>query len=166
MINLTPKELPPTLSANMSNAYFKGSRIMKDNIIWGIPFVAFEAATCQNGEAIPTLTGRLAGLAASPFLGGAISAGLVGTIGCPPAAAAVAAMFLACYVSTKIEDPIIRGFSYLSKAAVKSQRASFGGDYQDTVTAQKRRQRAIRDIVGVMPQARQWLGQESLILHR
>jgi len=73
---------------------------------------------------------------------------------------------LAAYVSTKIEDPIIKGMSFAIKSTNKSRRVAFGGDYEDTVTAQKRRQRAMRDIVGVMPEARQWLGQEALILHR
>jgi hypothetical protein len=120
----------------------------------------------KPGEQLPTLTGRLAGLGLQLPLTGITAAGITATVGCPPGAAALAAMFLAAYVSTKIEDPIIKGMSFAIKSTNKSRRVAFGGDYEDTVTAQKRRQRAMRDIVGVMPEARQWLGQEALILHR
>jgi hypothetical protein len=166
MINLTPRELPPSLPSKITNSFFKGSRMAGDNILLGIPLLAFEAGTSQPGEQIPTLTGRLAGIVASPALMGLASAGMTAILGIPPAAAAIGAMILVGYAGTKLEDKLIRGLSYVSKAGMNAKRLSFGGNYEDTVTAQKRRQRSMKDLVGAMPQARQWLGQEALALHR
>ena len=166
MFSVPATESAPVIGSKISNSFFKGARITGDNIIWGIPFIALEAGSAQPGEQIPTLTGRIAGLAAQPALAGIMSAGLTASVGCPPAAAAIIAMIGAAYVSVKFEDPLIRGFNWITKHTTEGRRVSFGGDFQDTVTSQARRQRALRDIAGAMPASRQWLGQEALILHR
>ncbi len=166
MKKLTPKEIPPAFSAVVEDSFSHGFRFAKDNLLWCIPAVALEAGLAKPGEQLPTLAGRTLGLGLQLPLTGIMAAGITATIGCPPAAAALAAMFLAAYASSKIEDPLIRGMSYAIKSSVDSRRVAFGGDYEDTETAQKRRQRAMKDIAGVMPEARQWLGQEALILHR
>jgi len=88
------------------------------------------------------------------------------SIGCPPSAAVIIGTILAGYISTKIENKVIKGLSFVSKAGEKSRHVAFGGDVDDTLTAQKRRQRAMRDMSGALSPARQWLGQEALILHR
>jgi hypothetical protein len=166
MIELTPREFPPSLPSKVGNSFFKGVRIAKDNIIWGVPLIAFEAGSAQPGEQLPTFTGRLAGLAAQPIMSGIASAGLTATLGLPPAAAAIAGMVLAAYVGTKLEDKAIRGFKYLTQVGRQSRRVAFGGDYEDTLTAARRRSRAMQELAGALPNARQWIGQEALILHR
>jgi hypothetical protein len=166
MIELNAREVAPSLPRDIKNAYFKGARLTRDNILWGLPLVALEAGSAQPGEQLPTLTGRVVGLAVQPAIAGFTSAAMVATLGCPPAAAAITASILAAYISTEIENPLIRGLSWVSKQGRDGRRVMFGGDYQDTLTAQKRRQRALRDIAGALPPARQWMGQEALILHR
>ena len=166
MLGFSPKELPPSLPEKMGNAFFKGARFTGDNVMWGLPFVALEAGLAQPGEKVPVLTGRLFGLAAQIPIAGALSSATVALIGCPPAAAAVAAALAAAYVSAKLEDPFIRGLKVFTQKALTSRRVAFGGDFKDTVTSQARRQRALRELAGAMPASRQWLGQEALILHR
>lgn len=165
MINLTPSELPPMMPTRMANSFFKSSRIVGNNIIFGIPLIAFEAAHAGRGEQLPVLGGRLAGLAVTPALTGIASAGLTALIGLPPAAATIGALLIAGYAGYLIEKPLIKTFSYISKAAYHSRSVGFGGDVQDTVSAHKLRQRALRALAGGLPPAKQWLGQEALILH-
>lgn len=166
MIELNAREVAPRLPRDINDAFFKGARFTRDNILWGLPLIALEAGAAQPGEQLPTLTGRLTGLAVQPAIAGLTSAAMVATLGCPPAAAAIAASLAAAYVSTEIENPLIRGLTWVTKQGKQGRHAMFGGDYQDSLTAQKRRQRALRDIAGALPPARQWMGQEALILHR
>lgn len=169
MLEISPRESPvieASMFRDMKGAFWSGHKMTKDNILWGIPALALEAGTAQPGEAVPIMTGRLAGLAVQPALGGAVSAALVATIGCPPAAAAIAGGLLAAYLSTKMEDPLIKGLSWVSKRGQEGRHVTFGGSVDDTATAQKRRQRAMREMSGALTPARQWLGQEALTLHR
>ena len=166
MISIAARELPPVFPRQVRNAFFKGARVTAENIPFAIPLLALEAGMAQPGEQIPTLTGRLAGLTMQPALAGMASSALVASVGCPPAAAALLASLAVAYVSTQIENPLIRGLSWVTKRGTESRRAMFGGDYEDSSTAQRRRQRAMRDVAGALPSARQWLGQEALILHR
>ncbi len=166
MIEVAARESIPSFPRDIKNAYFKGARMTRDNILWGLPLIALEAGAAQPGEQLPTFTGRVAGLAMQPTIAGLTSSALVATLGCPPAAAALLATLAAAYISTEIENPLIRGLTWVTKSAEQSRHAAFGGNFQDTLTAQKRRQRAMRDLAGAMPPARQWMGQEALILHR
>lgn len=166
MISIAAREAPPTFPRQIKNAYFKGARLTGGSVLYGIPLIALEAGSAQPGEQIPTMTGRLAGLAIQPALAGLTSAALVTAVGCPPAAAGIAGALLAAYVSIEIGNSMIRGLSLISKHGSEARRVAFGGDYEDTATARARRQRALRDISGALPASRQWLGQEALILHR
>ena len=167
MLSIPAIETAPVMGSKISNSFFKGARFTGSGLLlFGLPAIALEAGTAQPGEQIPTLTGRLVGLATLPATAGIISAGLTVSLGCPPAAAAMLAAVAAGYLSAKFEDPLIRGISWVTKSATEGRRVTFGGDFQDTVTSQARRQRALRDISGALPASRQWLGQEALILHR
>jgi hypothetical protein len=169
MIEINPREspmIPTALVRDMKGAFWGGIKMTKDNVMFGLPLIAMEAGMAQPGEAIPTLTGRLAGLTMQPALSGAISAGLVAMVGFPPAAAAIVSTILAVYISTKIENPLIRGLYWATKHGSEAQHVAFGGNVDDTLTSQKRRQRAMREMSGALTPARQWLGQEALILHR
>jgi hypothetical protein len=167
MIELTPREYAPLIPRDIPNSFFKGVRSGANiSLIYAAPLFGLEAGLAQPGEAVPIFTGRLVGLTLQPALTGLIAAGLTASIGCPPGAAVVVAMIAAGYVGSKIEAPMIKGLSFVVKSGTQARRLSFGGNYEDTVSDQKRRQRASRDLVGALPEARQWLGQEALILHK
>jgi len=169
VFEINPREkpnIPRGLIQDMKGSFWGGLHMTRDNIMFGVPLIALEAGTAKPGEQIPIMTGRLAGLAMQPALGGVVSAGLTAALGFPPAAAAIAGSILAAYVSTKIEAPLIKGLTWVSKHGQEAQHVTFGGDIEDSLTAQKRRQRAMREMSGALTPARQWLGQEALILHR
>jgi hypothetical protein len=172
MKQITPKVTFSTLSeggldlSKVSNSYWKGLRMMRQGSMLSLPLVALEAGTAQKGEMIPTLTGRMAGLMAQPVMAGMISAVLASTLGFPPVAAAVVSGLLVGAVATTYEDKLIRTLTTLSKYGAESNHVRFGGSFQDSATAQARRQRALRDLAGASIPARRWLGQEALVLHR
>lgn len=163
---LTPREEPVTWAGNVKNAYWKGHKFASEGAYWGLPLVAFEVASAQRGEMIPTLAAESISLAVQPALGGLAAVGLTMTLGLPPAAAALAGTLLVGYATSQLTHTLIRGFSELTSEGRFAQKLRFGADYIDTKTAQQRRQRAAIELTGTSTTSRKWLGQEALFLHR
>lgn len=149
-----------------ASAFWSGFRWGADGNMLSLPFIAYEAATAQRGEVIPTATGRVAGLMAYPALAGVMAAGVAMMPGVGVAAAGLIAGLMALYPNALLEDGISRRIRVLSNAARQVRRLEMGGAYEDTETAQRQRMLAVQEMSSTMQISRRYLGQEARLFHR
>lgn len=116
-----------------------------------VPLAAFSASQAPQGHALSTATGDLMGYGIAGLLGGFIAG--------PPGA--LAAQFL---LGDDISRSVSAGVQALTGFNARIRRLEMGGDFRDSQVALTMRQRAAMEMSQSLLNARQFLGQESVLL--
>lgn len=131
-----------------------------------VPLMAFEASNAPKGQKIASLTGQSASLLMYPVLAGIASVGLCFIPGIGPIAASILAATLAYYPDAVLGENVSRKVRSLSEFGLKRRHLDMGGNYQDTLTAERQRLIAIQNMNAALLPGRRYLGQEALLMHR
>lgn len=164
----TPRAKPPSLPVAMrsTKAFYTAFRWGAGGQLLSLPFIAYEAANADRGEMLASTSGSVSGLMSYPILSGVIAGGLALIPGIGVTAAAVMGAIAAIYPSGQVDKLASQGFRMLNNMGRNVRHLEFGGNYQDSETAQRERQLAIQEMSAAFQTSRRYLGQEARIMHR
>jgi hypothetical protein len=155
-----------TRSAKIKQSFLGGVKFGAFGAVSDIALIGLQAKRAGRGGFTSAIIGQstasVIGIPIAGFAAAAVS--LIPGVG--PFAAALIGETFALSAEYRIGASItdkVRLFTDLNR---RVRHLEMGGDYKDTVTAQRQRLRAIQDMNASLIPGRRFLGQEALLMHR
>lgn len=155
-----------TRGEKIQKSFLGGIRFGTLNPIQDITLVGFQASRSDRGGFVPAIIGQSAAVSAGIPIAGIASAALCLIPGIGPGVAAVIGTLMSGYSDVVLGGYLSNKVRWFTDLNRRVRHLEMGGNYQDTLTAQRQRMRAIQDMNASLTPGRRFLGQEALFMHR
>ena len=155
-----------TRGKKIQKSFLGGVRFGMLSTVQDVALVGFQASRAGKRGFVPAIIGQSAASVIGIPIAGVASAAACLIPGIGPGIAAVIGTMVSGYSDVMIGGYLSNKVRLFTDLNYRIRHLEMGGDYQDTLTAQRQRLRAVQDMNASLIPGRRFLGQEALLMHR